>query len=785
MADRTSNGKGPFEIKYDDAKGLFDIRIFQKHMLGTKLTARIGKQEAILVKAEQKKGRDHEGQYDFWRLEYASQKNEDRTITCTMTIRDSYTVFESELNYEVKGKKNKYLYGDPYISFPSFEGDKWDENCSCFSFKRQAPFNYPELWQGKITDSLREGKNSPLIAANKKFETIVLSPLNHLMFNTVAVNHLPGRVRCGIPRAVNKIEKGTKTATILVYGIGINKTIDCWGALLREHHGVDRIEKDADVLLKYISYWTNAGSAYWYDTYKKTSYEETLKKLRDHHKMLGLHFGSYQLDSWWYRKEGDDYTSGIIEWEPKSATNAKNFNSMLPFKEKLKKVDLFQENSLSYVQSFLKKPIGCHFKQLAKDSVYFKNAPEDFIVEDFPIPKNKMIAEKLFLEIFKHPRWNLAYVVHDWLSFMNDRHSAFRDLEVSSDYFTGLDQACRQIDAPANERGFLSVQLCMSQPHMTLESVRLAAVTTIRSTSDSDSFFVEGTKRWWWNLYSSKLIQALGKYAFYDNRYSSKSHVHPLSAYSKFEFIWIGLSCGPLGIGDEIGKENVELIRRCIKNDGEIIKPDIPAAPLDKCFLYNPYTIKNDKGVAVASYSKIKAARSCAQAETQYYQVFYLLVFNTHPFGRKVDFSLRLDELIPAPAKEYILYNYFTKEIRKVSLDQDCDYPIKRRVFYYEIIAPIEKGIAVLGDVSKHVSMSGQLVDSIIFGDGRCDIMIKYAEESEISRYLFYLETKPSNVLLNGTVVGYEYKQEKLEIHLDWKNADLNINQNQKLTIIY
>jgi len=785
MADMISNGKRPFEIQYDEKQGWFDIRVFQKHMLGTKLTARIGKQEAILLQAEQKTGSDHEGEYDFWCLKYASQKNRDRTVTCTMTIRDDYTVFESELDYEVKGKKNKYLYGDPYISFPSFEGENWDENCSCFSFKRQAPFNYPELWQGKITDSLREGKNSPLIAANKKFETIVLSPLNHLMFNTVAINHLPGRVRCGIPRAVNKIEKGTKTATILVYGIGINKTIDCWGELLRKHYAVERIEKNADVLLKYISYWTNAGSAYWYGTYKKMSYEETLKRLRDHHKQIGLHFGSYQMDSWWYRKEGDDYTSGIIEWEPKSATNAKNFNSMLPFKEKLKKVDLFQENTLSYVQSFLKKPIGCHFKQLAKDAVYVKNAPGDFVVEDFAVPKNRMIAEKLFLEIFEHPRWNLAYVIHDWLSFMNDRHSAFRDMEVGSDYFTALDQACRKISAPANERGFLSVQLCMSQPHMTLDSVRLAAVTTIRSTSDSDSFFVEGTKRWWWHLYSSKLIQSLGKYAFYDNRYSSKSHVHPLSAYSKFEFIWIGLSCGPLGIGDKIGKENVELIRRCIKNDGEIIKPDIPAAPLDKCFLYNPSTIQNDKGVAVASYSKIKATGTGTQSETQGYQVFYLLVFNTHPFGRKVDFSFRMDELSPAPAKKYILYNYFTKEIRKVSLDHDCDYPIKRRVFYYEIIAPVEKGIAVLGDVSKHVSMSGQLIDSIEFGDGRCEISIKYAEESEISRYLFYLETEPRNVWLNGTAVGYEYKQEKLEIHLDWKNADRNSNQNQKLTIIY
>ena len=37
------------------------------------------------------------------------------------------------------------------------------------SFKRQVPFNYPIIWKGKVTESLRDGKNSPLLITDERF----------------------------------------------------------------------------------------------------------------------------------------------------------------------------------------------------------------------------------------------------------------------------------------------------------------------------------------------------------------------------------------------------------------------------------------------------------------------------------------------------------------------------------------------------------------------------------------------------------------------------------------
>ncbi len=393
----------PFEVRMDDAEGRFCIRMFNKNILGTRLVARIGKKEAKLINVERMSGIDEDGPHEAWYLTYLSPKDESKTFRCSMKVFSGHTVFETIYDFKVKGKKKKHLYGNPYIAFPCFEGEKWDDGCSCLSFKRQAPFNYPEQWTGRIVDSLRDGKNIPLMVTNERYETVVLSPMNHMLFNTVSISHKPDSIRCGIPRAVKAIEADTRVQTLMVYGKGVNATLDRWGRLLRRHYGVRAAQKDEDVLLKYISYWTNAGSAYWYNAYKKTSYEETLRKLKVRHESIGLSFGSYQLDSWWYKKEGDEYTSGIEEWEPKQSTMSKNFNSMLPFKERYRNLPLFKEGRLSYVQSFLDRPIGCHFKQIAKDAVYVLEDKKKFVIEDFAVPRNAEVAERFFEKLFYHP----------------------------------------------------------------------------------------------------------------------------------------------------------------------------------------------------------------------------------------------------------------------------------------------------------------------------------------------------------------------------------------------
>jgi len=571
----------PVDLAYDHEKQLFTLSIFGKNRLGSQLIARIGKHKAIPVQTTFSSGIDAFGQCMQWKIEYVSSVNSKRKMTAKISLHDGFIIFESVNHYLIDGKETKHPFGYPYIAFPSFEGDEWENDLSVLTFKRQAPFNYPEQWHGQMTASLREGRNMPLIATNDSFETVVISPMSHLLHGVISIRHRPPTISCGLPRATRSVPAGTVFQTVLVYGIGVNRTIERWGHLLSDNHLVNPISMDADRLLTHISYWTNAGSAYWYNTFRGSNYESTLVKLKKHHDSIGLHFGSYQLDSWWYKRENEGYTGGITEWEPRSKAIKVNYNTIFPHHRTPKSLSVFSKDRLSLVQNLLNTPIGCHYKQLSNESIYVKNNPESFLQGECAVPKAEY-AKELFKKIFDHPKWKLSYVVHDWLQWMNDRNDAFLDLETACGYFKGLDQALCDLPAPENKCGHVTLQLCMTQPHMTLNAVTMKSVTSIRSTSDANSFFVEGPLRWWWHLYSSRYIEALGKYAFFDTRRSDKIRWFLQNGQFKLEMIWLCLSCGPIGLGDRLGREKMNLLLPAILADGMIIKPDTPAKPLDR-----------------------------------------------------------------------------------------------------------------------------------------------------------------------------------------------------------
>jgi len=743
--------------------------LFEKHPLGEEIGLSVGKKEACLKEYTCRLGEDKLGRFLRYDLHFELEEKSLK-IDSAICMYDGFIVFEMVVPKAIKGKKNKHLFGHPYISFPSFQGTDWDEALSMLSYKRQAPFNYPMQWFGKVTGSLREGKHVPLLITNKEYETIVLSPMTELLFNSVSISHKPEKVRCGIPRGVKCIKKGICVKTLLVFGHGVNTTLERYGRILMTYYDQKPIQKNADCLLSHISYWTNAGSAYWYRSHKKQSYEETLKQLKSHHQKKGLNIGSYQLDSWWYRREGDNYSAGIIEWEPKAVVRAKNFNSVLPFLRRFRELDLFQDMTISSAQKLLNAPIGCHFKQLSKDSVYVKDHPDHFLIETFALPKDKEKAKELFIKIFTHPHWRLAYIIHDWLHLMNDTHSGFKDMEVADGYFWGLNEAVKAISCKDNLLGHVTVQLCMTQPHMILNSITMDGVTTIRATSDSDSFFVEGTKRWWWFAYSATFIHALGKYAFYDNRFSSKNYSHPLSAYSKFEFIWLGLSCGPIGIGDFIGSTNMKLIKRTVMEDGTIVKPDIKAKLMDACYLYNPNSRHATEGMGVFSSSEVGYYlakdlnnerirwQGKDQALISSYKITYLLLFNAHPLGRKVGLSFRLSEIERKEDGSYILFDYFSKDYRVITKEELIGIEMKRRKFYYFIIAPIYFGFAFAGDFSKHVSFSKQMFYQIKKEKKR---LIIYCEGTgnTIPEYVLYSEKEIESISVNEQEIGLSRKK--------------------------
>lgn len=736
------------EFVLEPEKEHFRCAIFGKNFLGQRLTAHIGKREALLISKEMEAGEDDKGPFVRWTLRYGLTDEEKKAFVGRIVIYEDHAVFEAETLEDASHKKNKQMYGHPYIGFPCFEGESWSNDLSVLTYKRQAPFNYPVLWHGSVTESLREGKNVPIIAANDRYETIVLSPLSHLMHGTVSISHDPEFLSCGLPRAVNFIPGGTVCKTLLVFGKGINDTVERWGKLLRDYHGTQTVAKDADILLSHLSYWTNAGSAYWYKTWKRESYEQTLVRLKKHHEKIGIVFGSYQLDSWWYKREDEGYTAGIMEWEPRGEAPSVNYNLPIFGKWHKKPIEMFAQDRISGIQDLLMTPIGCHFKQLSNHSVYVANNPEQFKCEAYAVPKDEALGYHLFKHIFTHYKWQLAYVVHDWLQWMNDHHSMFSDLVGGPGYFMGLDRALQGIEAKANRCGHITLQLSMAQPQTTLQSVAMKSATTIRSTSDSRSFRVEGPKRWSWHVFSSVFIEALGKYAFYDNRYTRGRH-------SAFELIWLGLSCGPIGIGDPIGRENTDLIHRVALKSGEIIKPDYPSKPLDRCYLVKKGG--NRAGAAMTVFTR---------SMTEGYVFLYLLTFNLDPWNRIASGEYALTEAGAQEGQLYGVYDYRTKDIKLFYGNDVGRFRLMGRKYHYHIAAEVRNGIAFIGDVSKHIAGSGQLIQKV---RPELDRWIIEGMNSGMAapRWVFYCSRKIKWILCNGQPAGYHIRGTLLVIEPD------------------
>jgi hypothetical protein len=68
-----------------------------------------------------------------------------------------------------------------------------------------------------------------------------------------------------------------------------------------------------------LSYYTDTGAYYWYNTVPGKNYQDTLKDIKEWHVRAKLPVGIYELDSWWYFKSGGSKAEhgGIKLWEPR------------------------------------------------------------------------------------------------------------------------------------------------------------------------------------------------------------------------------------------------------------------------------------------------------------------------------------------------------------------------------------------------------------------------------------------------------------------------------------
>lgn len=80
----------------------------------------------------------------------------------------------------------------------------------------------------------------------------------------------------GLLGLVDPVPAGFIHQVLLVGGSGINNTMWQWGNILLSLSGKQRTGPDADIVISKLSYWTDNGGYYYYNTEPTKTYEQTM-----------------------------------------------------------------------------------------------------------------------------------------------------------------------------------------------------------------------------------------------------------------------------------------------------------------------------------------------------------------------------------------------------------------------------------------------------------------------------------------------------------------------------
>src|SRR5579883_85025 len=116
----------------------------------------------------------------------------------------------------------------------------------------------------------------------------------------------------------------------------------------------------------------------------------------------------------------------------------------------------------------------------------------------------------------------------------------------------------------------IAIQYCMPLPEYFLASTRYQDLRTIRVSDDRFQ-----RSRWDEFLYGSALARAVGLWPWSDVFMSSETP----------ELILATLSAGPVGVGDPLDRIDASNLRRAMRADSVLLKPDVSLEPIDASFV--------------------------------------------------------------------------------------------------------------------------------------------------------------------------------------------------------
>jgi len=520
--------------------------------------------------------------------------------------------------------------------------------------------------------------DSPWASFDASYNTWILSPAANYMTasNRIASN---GSITAGITSDVSTLPPGFTHATALVFGSGINATFAIWGKALLDLAGKKPLGNQADALLKNISYWTDNGGTYYYNP-GPLSYMGTLDAIKNEFDTIGVKLGSLQLDSWWYPKGPDDTWSSHMGIWTYTAAPA-----------------LFQPDLASF-QAGLGVPLTTHARWIDTNSPYRGQ---------YTISGNVATDPHYWEDIADYLKSAKTIVYEqDWLG-----ENAHTDTNLTDPYlFLG------NMAASMAARG-INIQYCMAYPRHFLQSTAYGNVTNIRTSNDRF-----GADRWTQYFYSNRLASSLGLWPFSDVFMSTETN----------NMIAALLSGGPVGVGDAIGKLSRTNIRRAARADGVIVKPDVPATPLDSIF------------VADAQGQDVPMIASASTDFGGGWKANYIFAY-----PRAANSTVVIDPAAYGIRGASVAYDFFAAAPVFIAAGQTYTTTIGRSAAYFVLVPIGNSGVGLLGDKGHYITLGRQRVTSVV-DNGLLDATVSFAP-TEKSRAIFgYSALPPAVVSLAG-----------------------------------
>lgn len=409
----------------------------------------------------------------------------------------------------------------------------------------------------------------PLLLSSSDGRVELLAPIDswHEQIIAVRQSHAIDELQWGWHGDLESIGDRFQTRLGIFTGHTVSEVFDRWGQRLRAT-GVDaRPTLEHHPLLTHLSYWTDNGAAYWYRTEDGVDIATTLADKLSELDRLGLPVASVELDSWFYPHETtrsvsttgyleDVPPTGMLSWTPRP--------DVLP-------------DGMSGLQATIgHRSLVLHSRHISPSSPYLEEG-EWWIDRIAAHPTDPAFFQRWFDDAVA---WGASCIEQDWMmvTFL-----ANRELRASAgramDWQRGLDDA-------AGRTG-VGLLWCMALPGDFAAASTLENLVAVR-TCDDYRFADDSATLWVWYLTVNTLAAALGLPVFKDCFFSSsdpgRSEIDG-DPHAELEALLSALSAGVVGIGDRIGRTDVEIVSRVCRPDGRLVGPDRPITLCDTSFL--------------------------------------------------------------------------------------------------------------------------------------------------------------------------------------------------------